>query len=129
MRRLLVIDDDPGARLVFAEHFKARGYRVETAGDGNEGISRALRTRPDIMIVDLVMPRLDGYETTRLLRTYRRTRMIPIIVCTGTAHESALARAMRVGCDAIVAKPCLFEELDAAIERLLGSGLPDSSTG
>jgi two-component system, cell cycle response regulator DivK len=97
-RRVLVIDDYEEARGIYAEHFTRADCLVETASDGNEGIAIALRMRPHVIVLDLTMPGLDGWETARVLRAYPTTATVPIVAVTAVDDEELLARATSLGC-------------------------------
>jgi two-component system cell cycle response regulator DivK len=126
-RRVLVIDDYEEARRIYAEHFARADCLVETASDGNEGIAIALRMRPHVIVLDLTMPGLDGWETARVLRAYPTTATVPIVVVTAVEDEALLARTMALGCNAVLRKPCSPEELEEVIGDVLREA-PDSDT-
>jgi CheY-like chemotaxis protein len=124
-RKILIIEDEDDQRTLLCEYFEGVGYQVETAADGHEGIARAILAPPDVVLLDLAMPRLDGWYTAKLLRVYPTTRRIPIIACTGVAGDDAATRAVRAGCNVVVRKPYLGSEVEQAINDLLGSETPD----
>jgi CheY-like chemotaxis protein len=117
-KKILIIEDDRDMRVLLADHFGSAGYQVETATDGNEAIARALRMHPDAILVDLMMPGLDGWDTARILRTYPSTKHIPLIACTG-ANEAEPHRASVVSWDAIVRKPCSAAEVEGVVDHVL----------
>lgn len=123
-RKVLVIEDENDTRLLLADHFDRLGYQVETAGDGNEGISLALHLRPDVIVLDLEMPRLDGWDTVKLLRAYPTTAAIPVIAYTGTL-EVGEARALAGGCSVVIRKPFPPEDLERVINDLLEEDEPE----
>jgi len=123
VRKLLVIEDDGDTRALLVEHFDRVGYQVETARDGNEGITRSLQMHPDVIVLDLMMPRLDGWDTVKILRTYAATASIPVVAWTG-ALEDGQARALAVGCNVVVKKPCPPEDVECVIDDLLGCTPP-----
>lgn len=120
--RVLIVEDHEETRILYGKHFEHAGYEVETAPDGNEGIAAALRLTPDAIVVDLSMPKLDGWETVSLLRTYPATAGTPVIACTAVESEEARARAMALGCSAIVRKPCLPADIERVVRGLLAGG-------
>jgi CheY-like chemotaxis protein len=126
-RRVLVIEDDAESRFFLAENLTRAGYRVETAIDGNDGLACALSSRPDLIVLDLAMPGLDGWETARLLRAYDGTARIPIVALTAIGFEEGHRRARAVGCNAVIMKPHEHDELERAIVGLLGE-VPDKDT-
>ena len=112
---ILVVDDFEDSRAMFAEFLIFSGYRVEQAANGREAVDLAIEKQPDIIVMDLSLPVMDGWEAARTLRADPRTKHIRIIALTGHALEGHLQRAREAGCDDILAKPCLPETL---VERL-----------
>jgi two-component system cell cycle response regulator DivK len=116
---VLVVDDVAHGREIFAEYLEFRGFRVATAEDGLEAMEKAFDLRPDVILMDLSLPGIDGWEATRRLKQDERTRAIPIIALTAHALASAHDKAMEVGCDAVVTKPCIPKDLEAEVRRQL----------
>ncbi|MES1243653.1 MAG: response regulator [Acidobacteriota bacterium] len=116
---VLVVDDVAHGREIFAEYLEFRGFRVATAEDGIEAMDKAFELRPDVILMDLSLPGIDGWEATRRLKQDERTRAIPIIALTAHALASAHDRAKDVGCDAVVTKPCIPKDLEAEVRRQL----------
>jgi two-component system, cell cycle response regulator DivK len=123
---VLIVDDVEHGREIYAEYLEFRGFRVATAADGEEALARALELRPDLILMDLSLPKVDGWEATRRLRRDDRTRSIPVIALTAHALASARDQAMDAGCDAVVTKPCLPRDLEQEVRRQLAkrSGPP-----
>ncbi len=118
---VLVVDDVAHGREIFAEYLEFRGFRVATAEDGIEAMEKAFELRPDVILMDLSLPGIDGWEATRRLKQDERTRAIPIIALTAHALASAHDRAKEVGCDAVVTKPCIPKDLEAEVRRQLAA--------
>jgi two-component system cell cycle response regulator DivK len=116
---VLVVDDVAHGREIFAEYLEFRGFRVATAADGQEAIDQAFELHPDVILMDLSLPKVDGWEATRRLKADDRTRDIPIIALTAHALAAAHDKAMEVGCDAVVTKPCLPKDLEQEVRRQL----------
>ena len=116
---VLVVDDVAHGREIFAEYLEFRGFRVATAADGLEAMDKAFELLPDIILMDLSLPQLDGWEATRRLKADERTSSIPIIALTAHALAAAHDRAKEVGCDAVVTKPCIPKDLEAEVRRQL----------
>lgn len=116
---VLLAEDNEDHREVYATYFRHRGLQVETATDGESAVSRALALVPDVIVMDLSMPRLDGWEASRRLKADRRTAHIPIVACTAHGFGHAVERALIAGCDAYVVKPCLPADLYAEVQRQL----------
>lgn len=118
---ILVVDDYQDAREMYAEYLQFSGFRVAEARNGNEAVSQAFALRPDLILMDLSLPGMDGWEATRLLKADERTRHIPIVALTGHALAGASEGARRAGCDAFVTKPCLPDDLVVEVRRMLGA--------
>jgi two-component system, cell cycle response regulator DivK len=116
---VLVVDDVDHGREIFAEYLEFRGFRVATAADGLEALEKAFELRPDVILMDLSLPGIDGWEATRRLKQDERTRHIPVIALTAHALASAHDRAREVGCNSVVTKPCLPRELEQEVRRQL----------
>jgi two-component system cell cycle response regulator DivK len=116
---ILVVDDALDARLTWSELLFDAGYRVALATDGNEALALALSVVPDLVLLDLHMPGLDGWEAARLMRSYSPTSSIPIIALSGDHHVETVRRAMEAGCDRFVTKPCVPDDLKSIIEETL----------
>jgi len=117
-RRVLIVDDYPDAREMYSEYLRFSGYDVVEAGDGNEALQRAFETSPDIILMDLSLPIMDGWEATRRLKADSRTSAIPVVVLTGRPLADEAQGKARY--DAYVTKPCLPEDLVAEIRSVLG---------
>lgn len=118
---VLVVDDVADGREICAEYLVFRRYRVATAADGLEALAKAFELVPDIILMDLSLPEIDGWEATRRLKGDGRTRHIPIIALTAHALRSAHDEALAAGCDAVVTKPVMPRDLEAEVRRQLGA--------
>ena len=116
---VLVVEDYQDAREMYAAYLQFSGFQVAEAGNGIEAIEKTLELLPDIVLMDLALPRMDGWEATRRLKNDERTRHIPIVALTGHALAGHAEGAREAGCDAFVTKPCLPDALVAEIRRLL----------
>ena len=103
--RLLFVDDDPILREFAAVHLASENVSIETAGDGAEGLERIAERRPDLVLLDLEMPRLDGFGVLRALRADPATEHLPVIVVTGREDTGAIDKAFDAGATSFVAKP------------------------
>jgi CheY-like chemotaxis protein len=112
----LVIDDYDDTREMYAEVLRLEGFSVESASDGQQALQMAVELLPDIIITDLYMPVMDGWETIRRLRADERTRRIPIIACTGGKAPRA---AHDCWADVLLAKPCPLDTLLLEVRQLL----------
>jgi CheY-like chemotaxis protein len=116
---VLVVEDYQDAREMYAAYLTFSGYRVAEATNGVEAIEKTLELMPDIILMDLALPRMDGWEATRRLKIHERTRHIPIVALTGHALAGHAEGARQAGCDSFVTKPCLPDALVAEIRRML----------
>jgi two-component system, cell cycle response regulator DivK len=119
--RVLLVDDYPDAREMYTEYLEFSGFDVVQAGNGIEALERAAESTPDIILMDLSLPVMDGWEATRRLKADARTASIPVVALTGHALAGISEGAKRAGCDAFVTKPCLPEDLVKEIRRILDS--------
>jgi DNA-binding response OmpR family regulator len=119
-RLVLVADDDEDILTLVAFRLERAGYEVITARSGDEALKLALEHAPDLAVLDVMMPGLDGYSVTRELRRTEATSEIPVILLTALAQESDVARGMAAGADDYVKKPFDARELRERVGRLLG---------
>jgi two-component system, cell cycle response regulator DivK len=117
--RVLLVDDYPDAREMYTEYLEFSGFDVIAAGNGMEALERAVDAAPDIILMDLSLPVMDGWEATRRLKADRRTASIPVVALTGHALAGISEGAKQAGCDAFVTKPCLPEDLVREIRHIL----------
>ena len=116
---VLVADDDAWILRMVATVLEKRGYSVETATDGEDALARALARPPDLLITDVMMPRLDGWALVRQLRAHSELAMLPVIFLTALSSEDDRIRGFRLGADDYVTKPFRFEELDLRVAKTL----------
>jgi len=125
---VLVVDDYQDAREMYAEYLSFSGFRVAEAANGIEALEKAFELRPDVILMDLSLPGLDGWAATRQLKTDERTRDIPVVALTGHALAGASDGARQAGCDAFVTKPCLPDELVLEVKRVLDRSQPEQTS-
>ena len=123
---VLVADDDPEILLLISLTLERDGYEVVTAKNGLEAYDRALERTPHLILLDLMMPGLDGREVTRRLRTEKATRNVPIMIVTAFAEESQALDALEAGADAYMKKPFSPRDLLARTASLLLERRPRS---
>jgi CheY-like chemotaxis protein len=121
---VLVVEDYQDAREMYAAYLQFSGFDVAEAGNGLEAVEKATELLPDIVLMDLALPKMDGWEATRRLKRDPRTRAIPVVALTGHALAGHADGAREAGCDAFVTKPCLPDALVAEIRRLLDQPRP-----
>lgn len=118
INKILVVDDSPTERHVLVELLTRKGYQVLTAESGEEGIEKAKSEQPDLVLMDVVMPGLNGYQATRTLTRGDATKHIPVIVCTSKGQETDEIWGLRQGAQDYMVKPINPEELLAKIAAL-----------
>lgn len=118
---VLVVEDYQDAREMYAAYLQFSGYRVAEAANGLEALEKTRELMPDIILMDLALPKMDGWEATRRLKADEKTRHIPIVALTGHALAGHAEGARQAGCDAFVTKPCLPDALVTEIERMLAA--------
>jgi two-component system cell cycle response regulator DivK len=117
---VLLVEDDRDGRQMYAEWLALAGFRVEQAHNGLQALERALESGPDVVVTDLNIPGIDGFELTRRLKLDPRTKTVPVVAITGYAAFAAdPSRARRAGCDAVLEKPCSPEDLEVTIRTLM----------
>ena len=122
LRRILIVDDYTSGREACVEYFQFSGFATLTAEDGEEAVDTARRELPDLILMDLSLPKLSGWEATRILKEDAATLHIPIIVVTAHALKSELKRAREVGCDDVITKPAHPRTLVERVSQILGGG-------
>jgi len=128
--RILIIDDDVGFRDLLRIHLSAAGYQVQVAEDGVAGGRALLAQTPDLIVSDLYMPFLDGFELLSLLRSAEETASIPVILISGRSDGDTMARAVELGAADFLTKPLtrdqLLESVEACLSRIKGrTNTPD----
>ena len=116
---ILVVDDYQDAREMYATCLNACGFGVVEAETGDEAVAMAIEFLPDAIVMDLSLPGMDGWTATRTLKQNARTRAIPVVALTGNARTDAPAAARDAGCDAFLIKPCLPDDMVAAVRKVL----------
>jgi DNA-binding response OmpR family regulator len=122
---VLVADDDEDILTLVAFRLERAGCEIVKARTGDEALRIALEQVPDLAVLDVMMPGLDGYEVTRELRRTESTNLMPVILLTARAQESDVARGMAAGADDYVRKPFDARDLRERVERLLGPRLTE----
>jgi two-component system cell cycle response regulator DivK len=118
-RRILVVEDQEDNRRIIRDLLQSVGYQLIEAADGAAGVRLAKEERPDLILMDIQLPVLDGYEATRRIKADPELRPIPIVVVTSYALSGDDAKAKTAGCDAYVAKPFSPRALLATIRKFL----------
>jgi CheY-like chemotaxis protein len=119
MPRLLLVEDNEESREGLLRHLRRKGFEVLAAVDGRQGLEAALAAAPDLILMDMSLPILDGWEATRLLKADTATHDIPVIALTAHAMAGDREKALEAGCDEYDTKPVEFSRLLAKIQSLL----------
>lgn len=118
-KTILVVDDEENLVELLKFRLEANGYNVETASDGEEGLGKMQKLRPDLVVLDVMMPKMHGYEVCRLAKASEKTRDIPIVVLTARSQQKDMDDALNCGADSYVSKP--FEP--AVLLKIIGQFL------
>lgn len=127
---VLLVDDDPAIREWISEGLKRSGFRADEAADGEEAVAKARALGPDVVLLDLQIPGLNGWDVMRRLKADPATAHIRFIAMTGFSMDGAARQEARAcGCDAFLAKPCLPETIALEIRLVLQTDLPIAAEG
>ena len=118
-RTILIVEDNEDNRIIYSTFLEHAGYRVIEAVTGPDGVARARADRPDLILMDISVPGMDGWEATKILKGDPETRPIKIIALTAHALADDRERSFQVGCDGYLAKPIEPKGVLAEVERLL----------
>ncbi|NQT90480.1 MAG: response regulator [Candidatus Omnitrophica bacterium] len=118
-KKVLLIEDEESLVELLKFRLEASGYGIETALDGEEGINKIKELKPDLVILDITMPKMHGYDVCRLAKANEETRDIPIIMLTAHAQKKDIEEAMESGADTFISKPFEPKDLLEKIEKLL----------
>jgi two-component system cell cycle response regulator DivK len=123
-KRILVVEDDPDNRRIVAKVLSVEGYHVIEATDGIEALARARAERPDLILMDLALPNVDGWEATRRLKSDPETRSIPVVALTAVAMRGDEEQARAAGCDDYLPKPARPAAIRAVVKKYTGGPTP-----
>lgn len=121
MPQILIVDDDPFIRMLVSDVLEMEGYTVRTAADGVAGVSEYTSLRPDCVVLDVMMPGLDGFEVLRQIRALDDVP-VPVVMLTAANEQEATKQAWTVGADFFLSKPFEAEQLIEVLESLLSEG-------
>jgi len=122
MHRILIVEDNEMNRDMLSRRLERRGYTILMAVDGQNGVEAARREKPDLILMDMSLPVIDGWEATRVLKADAETAHIPVIALTAHAMEGDRTKAMDAGCNDYDTKPVELPRLLEKIQNLLGHG-------
>jgi CheY-like chemotaxis protein len=123
MARILVIEDNENNRVLLSRRLKSRGFEVLTAGDAESGLAMVAAERPNVVLMDIGLPGMDGLTATRLLKADPLTRHVPVIALTAHAMQGDEERSIQAGCDTYAVKPIDFPLLFSKIDALMPGNL------
>jgi len=118
VKKVLVIEDHPDMRDLIVWQMERMGFSVISAQHAKEGLDKAVNEKPHLILMDIMMPGMDGRQATRILRSYHETRHIPILAATVLFREADLKSCIEAGCNGYIIKPFTFEELRGKIEEI-----------
>jgi len=118
-KKILIVDDETDFRMMLRTRLEANNYEVSEAEDGAAGLEKARKTKPDLVILDVMMPKMDGYKVARLLKFDEKYRKIPIIMLTARSQQTDRETGMAVGGDAYLTKPYKPEDMLETVAKLL----------
>jgi two-component system, cell cycle response regulator DivK len=121
-KTVLLVEDNEDNRTVYRTILEHFGYGVIEARNGEDGVRMAREDSPDLILMDISIPVIDGWEATKILKADEQTRQIPIIALTAHALATDRAKATEVGCDGYLAKPCEPRRVVAEVEKFIGGG-------
>jgi two-component system, cell cycle response regulator DivK len=116
---VLIVDDSFDAREMYATYLRHAGFTTYTAPDGRAAVDIAVQMKPDVIIMDLSMPGVDGITATQRIRRHLRTRHIPVVLLTGYPQKAIERGALEAGVNVFLTKPCLPEDIELHVRRLL----------
>ena len=119
-KKILVIDDETELLKALTIRLKTSGYEVITAQDGQEGLEKAKSSNPDLIVLDILMPKMDGYEVCRLLKFDEKYKSIPVIMLTAKAQDIDKTMGKKVGVDDYITKPFETQDLVDKIKKYIG---------
>ena len=123
MAKILIVEDNPMNRDMLSRRLIRSGHLVLMAGDGRQGITSAQNECPDLILMDMSLPEIDGWEATRRLKSDKATRRIPVIALTAHAMSSDRQKCLEAGCDDYDTKPVDYQRLTAKIQAALQTGI------
>lgn len=118
-KRVLLAEDHPETIEVMQQELEVLGYEVVVAQDGIEAVEKAVKEPPDVIVMDMIMPKMDGFQATSSIRQNPKTKNIPILAATALARPGDREKCLESGCDGYLAKPFTHKQLGAAIHKVL----------
>ena len=120
-RKVLFVDDDPSMVKMYGKRFETAGYHVLTAGDGEEALATIAGERPDVVVLDIELPKLNGYEVCARVKQRQETKHIPVVMFTAKGQPQEHVAGLMLGADVYVSKSCQAKALLDQVERMLAN--------
>jgi len=124
MKKVLVVEDHPDMRELLIWQMELMGFSAIPAKHGKEGVEKALQEKPQLILMDIMMPGMDGLEATRLLRSHPETHDIPILAATALFRDADLKTCIDAGCNDYIVKPFTFQELQGKVQEFISGANP-----
>ncbi len=125
MKKILLVEDNQDLQFLLSCQIKSMGFAIISANNGMEGVEKAIEEKPDLIIMDILMPGMDGREATRMIRTNPKTKDIPIIVLTVLFRHLDQESCIEAGCNDYIVKPFRFKVLQEKIRTLISASSPN----
>jgi CheY-like chemotaxis protein len=116
---ILLVEDDPSGREMYSDFLASVGFRVAQAHNGLQALEKAISLVPDVIVTDLGLPGIDGFELCRRIKEHERTRNVPLLAITGYERFGYVDRALKAGCAGVLTKPCVPDRLLDEIRRVM----------
>jgi CheY-like chemotaxis protein len=124
MKKVLVVEDHPDMRELLIWQMELMGFSAIPAKHGKEGVEKAVQEKPELILMDIMMPGMDGREATRLLRSHPETHDIPILAATALFRDADLKTCIDAGCNDYIVKPFTFQELQGKVQEFISGANP-----
>ncbi len=124
VKKVLIVEDHPDLVDRLTRQLKRLGFAVISADNGMRGVEKAITEKPDLILMDIMMPVMDGREATRIIRSNKKTKNIPILATTAITEKSQLRECIEAGCNDYIIKPFTFEKLQCKIQDYIPSAWP-----
>jgi CheY-like chemotaxis protein len=124
MKKILVVEDHPDMRELLIWQMELMGFSAIPAKHGKEGVEKAVQEKPQLILMDIMMPGMDGREATRLLRSHPETQDIPILAATALFRDADLKTCIDAGCNDYIVKPFTFQELQGKVQEFISDANP-----
>jgi two-component system alkaline phosphatase synthesis response regulator PhoP len=128
MKKVLIVEDHPDMRELLEWQVELMGFKPISAKHGKEGLERAIAEKPELILMDIMLPGIDGWEAARALRANPETKSIPILAATALFRDSDLKSCMDAGCDSYIVKPFTFQELQEKVKKFFSLASDPSSS-